>query len=297
MLADEGAMVVNCWKICIAQISPKLGNIEHNVDKHQQYITEAKSRQASLVVFPELGLTGYQVQDMTLDVARTLDHPQIQALVQSSKDIDVVFSFVEETKHHLFHVTVVYAAEGKIAGLHRKVYLPTYGMFDERRYFAPGTSFRTISSHTVGDVGLMVCEDAWHGTSPYLLALQGANLLIIPSSSPARDVTDAHYFGSQKFWRELLQVYAQTYGAFVVFANRVGVEDGISFFGGSGVVSPEGDWVLAAPTVTEGLYDAMIDTRASRRVRFSTPILRDERPLLVARELERILKTREESER
>lgn len=279
-------------KIAIGQISPTLGNVEKNIEKHLTYVEQAKTAEANIVVFPELGLTGYQVQDMTLEVARTIDHPEIRKLVDASRYIDILFSFVEETHDHLFYVSALYARAGQILGIHRKVYLPTYGMFDERRYFAPGQVFQGI--HTGKDrVGVMLCEDAWHVTSPYLLALGGVNLIYVPSASPARSVTDAEYFGSQKFWRELLQVYAQMFGVGIVFVNRVGVEDGVTFFGGSAVVSAEGDWLLQAPTVQEGLFYTEYDMAANRRARFATPILRDERPLLVARELERILRVRE----
>lgn len=283
-------------QVVLAQLSPRLGDFEWNLDKHHEWIREARARGAQLIIFPELGLTGYQVQDMTLDIARPLVHPQIQSLIEASREIDIVFSFVEETSHHLFHVSAVYASEGKVRAVHRKVYLPTYGMFDERRYFAPGTRFQTFSGTPAGTAGMLLCEDAWHVTSPYLLALGGANFMIVTASSPARDVTDAHYFGSQRFWRELLRVYAQTYGCPIAFVNRVGVEDGISFFGGSGAVSPEGDWLFTAPTVEEGMFSIQLDLRSVRRARFSTPILRDERPLLVQRELERILRQREETQ-
>ena len=284
-------MVENRRKVALAQMSPILGDVTANLDKHFRYIGEAKAAGAALIVFPELGLTGYQVQDLTLDVARTLTHPDILRLIGESIEIDVVFSFVEESESHLFYISCVYASQGQVSHVHRKVYLPTYGMFDERRYFAPGTRMETFQG--MGTMsGIMICEDAWHVTTPYLMALGGANLLLVPSCSPARSVTNQDFFGSQKFWRELLQVYAQLFGLSIIFVNRVGFEDGVAFFGGSLAVSAEGTWLLEAPTAVEGLFFADIDFRANRRARFATPIVRDERPLLVRSELSRILANR-----
>jgi predicted amidohydrolase len=279
--------------IAVGQISPRLGDFKFNLEKHIEYTRKAKENGADMVVFPELGLTGYQVQDMALDLARKIEHPDIQALVRESQDIDVVFSFIEESKEHLFYISAVYAAHGQIAHIHRKVFLPTYGMFDDKRYFASGDSFETFDTH-VGSAGLMICEDAWHTTSPYLLALGGAQILIISAAGPARSVTDVEYFGSQKFWRELISMYSRLHGVLVVFVNRVGVEDGVSFFGGSSIVAPDGGWLLEAPISQEGLYECQADLRAIRRARYITPLLRDEQPLMVKSELERIIRERRE---
>lgn len=274
-------------KIALGQLRPVLGDVSANVEKHLQWMQQAKAGAASLVVFPELGLTGYQVQDLTLEVARSRSHPDIQRLVNASSDIDVVFSFVEESDEHLFYIASVYASQGQIQSVHRKVYLPTYGMFDEGRYFAAGESFPTFSSQ-FGKTGMMICEDAWHVSSPYLLSLGGANLILLPAASPARSVQDADKFGSQSFWHELLHVYAQLFGVYLVFVNRVGFEDGINFFGGSGVIAPNGDWICEAPNLEESLVFGEMDFSAVRRARYTTPILRDEKKHVVLRELERL---------
>jgi predicted amidohydrolase len=275
-------------KLAIGQLRPVLGDFQQNLEKHLEWISRAKAEGAALVVFPELGLTGYQVQDLTLDVARRCDHPEILRLVEASRGIDVVFSFVEESDEHLFFVSALYAHDGEIAAVHRKAYLPTYGMFDEGRYFAKGNRFATFTGK-FGPTGIMICEDAWHVSSPYLLTLGGASLILIPASSPARSVSEQDAFGSQSFWRQLVQVYARLFGVYVVFANRVGFEDGINFFGGSGVVAPDGEWLAEAPILEESLIMAELDPGAVRRARYTTPILRDERVDLVQLELARIL--------
>ncbi|MCL6516500.1 nitrilase-related carbon-nitrogen hydrolase [Alicyclobacillus sp.] len=275
-------------QVALGQVRPVLGDVGRNVDKHLQYMAKAREQGADVIVFPELGLTGYQVQDLTLEVARPLSHPDIHRLVRESRSLDVVFSFVEESDAHLFHISSVYAAEGEVRAVHRKVYLPTYGMFDEGRYFAAGGGFQVFTSR-LGATGMLVCEDAWHATSPYLLAMGGASVLILPAASPARNVMEQGDFGSQAFWRQLLQVYAQLFGTYIVFVNRVGLEDGVNFFGGSGVVSPQGEWLVEAPALEEGLYLAEVKPDAVRRARYTTPLLRDERADLVWRQLGNLL--------
>ena len=281
--------MLNQIKVALGQVRPVLGNVASNIDKHLQWVGEARDNDADLIVFPELGLTGYQVQDLTLEVARNVKDAGISRLISASTDIDIVFSFVEESDDHRFYISAVYASGGEIQHLHRKVYLPTYGMFDEGRYFASGRSFRSFNTK-LDRMGLLVCEDAWHLSSPYLLSLDGANLLLLPASSPARSVTDQDQFGSQLFWRQLLSVYARLLGLNVVFVNRVGFEDGINFFGGSFVVSAEGNLTVEAPKLEEALVYGEIDLSESRRARYTTPILRDEKIDAVTRELERILK-------
>lgn len=279
-------------RTALAQIRPILGDVAANLDKHLEWMDLARAQGAKLIVFPELGLTGYQLQDLTLDVGRPLDHPDILRLVSASEEIDVVFSFVEESQTHLFYITAVYASKGKVDGVHRKVYLPTYGMFDEGRYFAPGDTFQTFSTQ-FGRFGVMICEDAWHPSSPNLLALGGADLVILPSNSPARSVTDQGRFGSQTFWRHLIQVYAQLYGLNIVFVNRVGFEDGVNFFGGSCAISASGEFLVEAPNLEEALVYAEVDRGAVRRARYMSAVLRDEKPDLVRRELDRLARKTE----
>ncbi len=273
--------------VAVGQLRPRLGQVEDNIQKHLDWIEEANSQQADLIVFPELGLTGYQVQDLTLDLACTLGDGRIQRLIQASRSIDVSFSFIEESADHRFYIASVYAAEGEVRGIHRKAYLPTYGMFDEARYFASGDTFRTFSG-TVGQVGTLICEDAWHVTSPYLLALGGATLFLLPASSPSRLGHVADELGSHAFWRQLLRTYAQLFGVHVVFANRVGFEDGLGFFGGSMVVAPNGEVIAEAAVLEEQLLVTQIHLASVRRARFQTPLFRDERPELVLRELKRL---------
>jgi len=278
--------------LALGQIQPVLGNVKANLDKHLEWVEKARNEGATAVLFPELGLTGYHIQDLTLEVARKRSDEEIQSLVAASRDIDVAFSFVEESDQHLYYIAAVYASRGEIQSVHRKVYLPTYGMFDEGRYLARGSHFRSFSS-SWGPCGMMICEDAWHFTAPYLLSMGGAKLLILMSSSPTRSLNQPDTFGSQAFWHRLLEVYAQLFGVYIAFVNRIGFEDGVNFFGGSGVVAPDGTWLKEAPILDETLITVTIDDEAVRRIRYTVPLLRDERPDLLVQELKRLERTSE----
>ena len=281
-------------RIALAQIAPRLGFLDENLARHHALIAEARDRGADLVVFPELGLTGYLLQDLASEVAMRLDDPRLAALAADTAGLSAVVSFVEESADHRLFISAALVEDGAIRHVHRKLFLPTYGLFDERRFFAPGDALRAVPSRMGVGVGLAICEDFWHLSVPALLALDGAQLLIDVSSSPGRDLASTHEtgLGTATSWRQLLRAYAQLTTSFVVFCNRVGVDETISFWGGSEVIDPTGAAVFSAPLYDEGLYVADIALGDVRRERVALPLLRDERPELVVRELDRIVAER-----
>ena len=281
-------------RIALAQIAPRLGFLDENLARHHALIAEARDRGADLVVFPELGLTGYLLQDLASEVAMRLDDPRLAALAADTAGLSAVVSFVEESADHRLFISAALIEDGAIRHVHRKLFLPTYGLFDERRFFAPGDALRAVPSRMGVGVGLAICEDFWHLSVPALLALDGAQLLIDVSSSPGRDLASTHEtgLGTATSWRQLLRAYAQLTTSFVVFCNRVGVDETISFWGGSEVIDPTGAAVFSAPLYDEGLYVADIALGDVRRERVALPLLRDERPELVVRELDRIVAER-----
>jgi predicted amidohydrolase len=278
-------------RIALAQIAPRLGDLEANLARHHQLIGDARERGAGLVVFPELGLTGYQLQDLAADVAMRVEDPRLAALAEAARGMSAVVSFVEESADHRLFIAVALLEDGDVRHVHRKVFLPTYGLFDERRFFAPGDVVRATPSRLGVGVGLAVCEDFWHVSTPQLLALDGAHLLINVSSSPGRDLASTHEvgLGTAASWRTLMRTYAQLTTSFVVFCNRVGVDESLSFWGGSEVIGPTGAAIFGAPMFEEGLYLADIDLSDVRRERITLPLLRDERPELIGREWGRIV--------
>lgn len=281
-------------RIALAQIAPRLGDLEANLARHHELIAAARDQGAGLVVFPELGLTGYQLQDLAADVAMRLDDPRLAGLAQAARGLSAVVSFVEESPDHRLFIAAALLEDGEVRHVHRKVFLPTYGLFDERRFFAPGDVVRATPSRLGVGVGLAVCEDFWHVSTPELLALDGAHLLINVSSSPGRDLASTHEvgLGTAASWRTLMRTYAQLTTSFVVFCNRVGVDESLSFWGGSEVIGPTGAQVFGAPMFEEGLFTCDVALGDVRRERITLPLLRDERPELVAREWDRIISGR-----
>jgi len=281
-------------RIGLAQIAPRLGDLDANLKRHHALLDEARGQGAGLVVFPELGLTGYQLQDLAAEVAMPVDDPRLQALAAETGGLSAVVSFVEESTDHRLFIAAALLEDGELRHVHRKIYLPTYGLFDERRFFAAGWTMRAVDSRLGVGIGLAVCEDFWHVSTPQVLALDGAQLLVNVSSSPGRDLAASNEvgLGTATSWRTLMRTYAQLTTSFVVFCNRVGVDESFSVGGGSEVIGPTGAPVYSAPMFDEELYLVDIDLADVRRERISLPLLRDERPELVAREWARLIAER-----
>ena len=281
-------------RIALAQLAPTLGDLDANLARHHELLAQARAEGAGLVVFPELGLTGYLLQDLAAEVAMRLDDPRLATLVEATAGLSAVVSFVEESVDHRLFIAAALIEDGAIRHVHRKLFLPTYGLFDERRFFAAGDQLRAVPSRLGVGVGLAVCEDFWHLAVPQVLALDGAQILINVSSSPGRDLaaTNEVGLGTATSWRLLMRTYAQLTTSFVVFCNRVGVDESISFWGGSEVIAPTGAPVFSAPFYDEGLFCVDIAPADIRRERIGLPLLRDERPELQLRELERIVRER-----
>ncbi len=276
--------------IALAQINTRLGDVQANLEKHLMYVERALVAGASLLVFPELSLTGYALQDIAHAVShRPTPEDEIFApLLAASRELDLVVGFVDEDQRHRFYIAGAYLSGGKVLHVHHKVYLPTYGLFDEGRFFAWGDSIEAFDT-PLGCAGLAICEDFWHASPPYLLWLDGADILIFTSASPGRGLTDEPKLESARWVEHINQAYASLFTSFTVHANRVGYEDGLNFWGGSTVFDPNGNLLVRGPYHEEALVIAEIDLNQLHRTRARLPILRDERTGLVQRELERIL--------
>ncbi len=276
------------FRIALAQISPRLADVQENLGLYEKAVAGAAEAGAGLVVFPELSLTGYHLKDEVPAVAARLDGKVVAALRELSRRVPLVAGLVEESSDHRFFNSAIWLAAGEIVAVHRKVYLPTYGMFDESRYFARGHSLRAFDAVPMR-AGLVVCEDFWHPSAVQILALDGAGIVICPSSSPARGLGQgAERDDNAHTWEVLLEAMARSFGLFVVHVNRVGYEDGVGFWGGSSVIDPNGQTVAKAPCYETALTIAEIDPAEVRRRRLAVPVLRDEDIDLTIRELERV---------
>jgi len=277
-------------KLALAQINTKLGDVDANLEKHLDLIGRARSQDAGLILFPELSLTGYTLQDLTPSVAHapTKDDPIFRPLLEASQEIDIVVGFVNEDDRHRFYIADAYLSQGKVLHVHHKVYLPTYGLFDEGRFFALGDSIRAFDTR-FGRVGMLICEDFWHISPPYLLWLDGADILLLTSASPGRGLKDDDRLESARWVEHTNRAYANLFTSFVAHSNRVGYEDGLNFWGGATVYDPNGELIAKGPYHEEALTFAELDLNQLHRTRARLPLLRDERTVLVQREMKRIL--------
>jgi len=283
------------FTIALAQINTRLGDVQANLEKHINIVEQARAGGADLLVFPELSLTGYVLQDLATTVSHhpSPDDPVFKHLFQLSKDIDLVVGFVDEDNRHRFFISSAYLSAGELLHIHHKVYLPTYGLFDEGRFFAWGDQIRAFDTR-FGRVGILICEDFWHASPPYLLWLDGADVFLFTSASPGRGLNLEPQLGSARWVEHINRAYASLFTTFVAHANRVGYEDGLNFWGGSTLFDPDGELLACGPYHEEALTLAEIDLNQLHRTRTRLPLLRDERTALVERELGRILRERGE---
>ena len=276
------------FTIAAAQLSPRLGDLDANLALYESTLTEARGRGADLVVFPELSLTGYLLRDMLSTVALRLDSPEIARLRELSRSVAFVAGLVEETPSFRFHNAAILFDRGEIVAVHRKVYLPTYGMFDEQRYFARGDRIRAFDSR-FGRAAMLVCEDLWHPSTAYLAALDGALLVLCPSTSPLRGVSEGtDRDDNARYWEMTNRFYASTFAFTLAYANRVGFEDGVGFWGGSEVLDAAGTTIAKGKYYEPDLIVAEVNPKVARRQRIAAPLLRDEDLDLTINELARI---------
>jgi predicted amidohydrolase len=271
-------------RVALVQMQPELGDLEGNLASACRLITRAREGGADLVVLPELCLTGYAVGRVDDDLALPADHPSLLALAAASGDAGVLLGFQEDSGRSS-HNSAAYYEGGLLRHVHRKLYLPTYGIFDERKHFSPGQAMRAFTTRW-GRMATLICNDAWQPQLPFLAVQDGAQVLLVPTSS-AQSLFPQHY-DSESYWRDLTRFYGRMYQSYVVFVNRVGSEGDLHFWGGSHVVDPWGQ-VIAEAGDGETVLLAEIDLARVRRRRREVPLVREARLALLAREIHRLV--------
>ncbi len=274
-------------RLAIAQLRPTKGDYNANLQKIGGVLAQVAKLEppVDLVVFPETVTSGYFVEGGVRDVAVTagtlLRDLTLQHEAAQAPPVDVAVGFYEVFQNH-FYNSCLYASLGTasagIRHVHRKVFLPTYGVFDEERFVDRGREIRAFDTDW-GRAVILVCEDAWHSLSGTIAALQGAQLVIVPSASPARgtgmDEEGIRLPASVVRWERILRGIADEHGVWVAFASLVGFEGGKGFPGGSVVVSPAGEIVLRGPLFEEAVLTYDVDFEEITRARSESPLLAD----------------------
>ncbi len=272
-------------RIALAQTHPKLGDVEGNLASSCDVIAQARRRGAELVVFPELSLTGYSIGEVDGDLTLEASSPVLLELAAAAGEAGLLLGFQEDGGRSAFNAAAYYE-DGQLRHVHRKLYLPTYGIFDERKHFSPGQAMRAFETRW-GRMATMICNDAWQPQLPFVAVQDGAQVLLIPTSS-AQSLFPRHY-DSEAYWRDLTRFYGRMYQSYVVFVNRVGSEGSMRFWGGSHVVDPWGEVVAAAPAGEETLLLAEVDLARVRQRRREVPLVREARLALLEREIHRLV--------
>ncbi len=273
-------------RIAIAQFRPTKGAYRQNLARLGEIFGQLAGGEypPDLVVTAEAALTGYFLEGGVRELARSATD-LFADLAQAHTDsgappFDICIGFYEVHDNTL-HNSAMYASLGGddagIRHVHRKVFLPTYGVFDEERFVEPGRSVEAFDTRW-GRAAVIICEDAWHSVMPMLAALDGAQLLIVPSASPARGITpdgDDRRPSSLSRWERIAQDMAGEHGMYVAVAQLVGFEGGKAFPGGSIVAGPRGDLLLRGPVFEDALLGAELPLEEITRARADMPLLSD----------------------
>jgi len=253
--------------VAIAQTTCRVGDKKANMEKMRRNI-----KQANLLVFPELSLTGYVCKDLSYELAEPIPGPSVHQIEKEAKknNIHIIFGMMEKNTKAgaILHNTAVLIGPKGYIGKYQKTHLPTHSVFEEKRYFRPGYTTPVFETE-IGVVGMIICYDIYFPEITRLLRLQGAQLIVCISASPSV---------RKGFFEVLTAARAMENTVFLAFANLVGIEDGLQFWGGSRIIAPSGSIIKQAKHDEEDLIMAKINYSDMERGEVFVPALRDLRP-------------------
>ena len=301
-------------KVMVYQTYPVLFELKHNLEDVILKIHDAKGQKADLVVFPELALTGYFVGQRYHELALRLDSPEIQDLTSATKGTAAVVGFIEESPSMNFYNSALVAVDGQICFTYRKLNLPNYGVFEERKLFSHGKQVPVFKLHGF-TVAVFICNDMWHPSLPYLGVVQKADVFVTIFNSSQGSMGSE--FCNIESWGVINKFYSRIFGIYNICANRVGEEawrenicmravetanlssaekaarepqkESFRFWGGSEIINPYGQQMVKATLYDEDVISGEISRNLLRQKRILLPYLRGDDPYFTHRELERIL--------
>ncbi|MDT8367676.1 MAG: NAD(+) synthase [Longimicrobiales bacterium] len=265
-------------RLALAQFHPAKARVDENLGRIREIVAD-HAGESDLLVFPEASLSGYFLQGGVSELARTTAWVADRLGPPPEGAPDLVLGFFEAWRQRVYNAAVLFTPHADtwaVAHVHRKLFLPTYGVFDEERFVEAGTEVRPVETRH-GRIGLLVCEDAWHGLTSTILALHGAELIVIPSASPARDFRPDETSRPRNLvrWERVGRSIAEEHGVFVGIAQLVGSEGGKVFVGGSQLFGPDGECLADAGLHDERVVSVRLPGGAIARARAETPLLAD----------------------
>jgi predicted amidohydrolase len=270
--------------VAIVQAKPRKGDLTGNLDRLRDVFAQLlASGSPNLVVLPEAAMTGYFLEGAVYDLA--LPAATFAARLDATwraaggtTDVDIACGFYENDGG-VYYNSALYATLGpagpRVVHVHRKMFLPTYGVFDEARFLTRGRRLGVFPT-PFGRSAFLICEDAWHALMPTVAALKGARLIIVPSASPGRGLGGGHgTLETVAYWRALLTTFAAEHGVYVLYAGLTGFEGGKGMAGSSCVVSPRGEILASADELEVTIVRASLDPAEVDLARAALPLLGD----------------------
>jgi len=257
--------------LLLAQTGPKLGNKERNLKQIAEQSSRARKKNIDLLIFPELHLTGYNMRDEVFPLAESIPGPSTRKVESIAKEhsVHVVFGMPEESEvKGVIHNTAVFVGPKGLIGRYRKIHLPTHSVFEERRYYRPGQE-ASVFKTDIGTIGLSICYDLYFPELTRLQALQGAELVVCISASPGL---------RRRFFEGFCLSRAMENAVYLAYVNRVGIEEGSQFWGGSRVIAPNGSVLAQCKYDVEEFQICKVDLGEVSRARAFIPTIKDLEP-------------------
>lgn len=275
-------------KVGLVQMDSVLGDLEANV-QHVVKLADAHRGKVDLLVFPELALTGYAIGARFHEFALRPGDEKLSELLEASHGITLAVGFIEETDAFHFYNSLAFIRDGKLVHVHRKIYLPNYGIFEERKYFKAGTKVDTFELGRFR-IGPFVCGDAWNPGLVHMSAADHAHILIFSVCSPEKGL--GNRLSSEDNWKRMNRFYATVYGCYVIFVNRIGSENTLSFWGQSELIDPFGCQVAGFEGKEEGVLVCELNLAEVREARTTLYTARDDDLDLMERRLKHVKRNR-----
>ena len=269
--------------VAIVQTKPRKGDLDANLASLEEAFRQLHAQPPDLVALPEAALTGYFLEGAVYELAQeaAVFADRLGAAWKRSGargPVEIVCGFYENDAgtyyNSALYATLARDGSAKIAHVHRKLFLPTYGVFDEERFHSRGRRLETFAT-PFGRAAIMICEDAWHAIVPTIAAIKGARIFLIPSASPGRGIGLPGELENVSHWRNLLQNYAAEHGVFIIYAGLAGFEGGKGMTGSSQIVGPRGNTIVEAGLLVECIVRATLDLSEIELARASLPLLGD----------------------
>jgi N-carbamoylputrescine amidase len=269
-------------RVAIVQMKPAKGQYGANLRSAGEAFAQLCGDPPDLIVLPEAALTGYFLEGAVYDLA--LPAERFAADLATAwrnacprQSVDIVCGFYENKAGTYYNSALYLHVEPqreRIVHLHRKMFLPTYGVFDEERFLSRGRKLGVFAT-PFGTMALLVCEDACHAITPTLAAVKGARIIIVPSASPGRGIEAPGELASITQWRDTLRLAAIEHGVYVIYAGLTGFEGGKGMSGSSSVIDPRGRVLVEGPPFEACILRADLDLREIDVARATLPLLGD----------------------